>query len=334
MFIVLSPPGEYFYKISQQETGAAAVDVVVVASATQDTRNYHLWLQVAIPSLELQLKGMGIGHLDSTPNQYCVVQFTGTEGVESAKFLKVNGNTFFSVADFIHARRQIQRTEVTADGYYGIDFALKQAPFRTTSNITKMVFFMSNSERTALGSHSNITKATIKTLLKESGVIFTAVVAADMRIDSVDESGASRSAPVIALAAYDEGITVEDEFSFGTVVGRPTVSSSVSVIRDYVNLTLDLGNSVVGSLDPLILAEPTIVRSYVGAVVERSGLHALRRGDVCEQCLCGDEERVEAAGCEAEVCEVATSMNMDLCTCLVQSSPAEVSLCIVVMATF
>lgn len=298
--------------------------MVVVASATQDTRNYHLWLQVAIPSLEMQLKGMGIGHLDSTPNRYCVVQFTGTEGAESAKFVKVNGNTFFSVADFIHARRQIQRTEVTADGYHGIDFALKQAPFRTTSNITKVVFFVSNSERTALRSYSNVTKATIKTLLKENGVIFTAVVAADLRINSVDESGTARSAPVIALAAYDEGITVEDEFSFGTVIGRPTVTSSVSVIRDYVNLTLDLGNSIVGALDPLISTE-SIVRSYIGAVVERSGLHALRKEEVCEQCLCGDEEREEATGCEAEVCEVATNMNMDLCACLAQSSPAEVS---------
>lgn len=291
----------------------------MVASATQDTRNYHLWLQIAIPSLEIRLKELGIG-LDPIPNRYSVVQFTGTEGAESAKFLKVNGNTFFSMIDFIHARRQIQRTEATADGYRGIDFALKQTPFRTDSNITKMIFFLSNSERTALGSYSNVTKATIQGLLEESGVIFSAVVAADMRIEAVDGSS---SIPVIALTAHDEGITVEDGFSFTTVVGRPAVATSSAVIRDYVNLTLDLGDSVVGSLDPLIPAEPTIVQSYIGAVVDRSGLHALQQEEVCERCLCRDDEREEGEECEAEVCEV--DANVELCSCLTQRTPAEVS---------
>lgn len=297
---------------------------MVVASATRDARNYHLWLQVAIPSLEIRLKEMGIG-LDSTPNRYCVVQFTGTEGAESAKFLKVNGNTFFPMIDFIHARRQIQRTEATADGYRGIDFALKQTPFRTGSNITKMIFFLSNSERTVLGSYGNVTKATVKTLLEESGVVFTAVVAAEMGIETVDGSGTSRSTPVIALAAHDEGIAVEDDFSFTTVVGRPAVVASSAVIRDYVNLTLDLGNSVVGSLDPLIPAEPTIVQSYVGAVVDRSGIHALQREEVCERCLCGDDEHEEGVVCGAEVCEV--DANVELCLCLAQMTPAEVRKC-------
>lgn len=321
----VSGDAEYSYKISHIEYGAAAADVVVVASTTRDPRNaFNVWLQVAIPSLDRQLRDMGIG-LVSTPNRYCVVQFGVREGTDTARFLKVNGNIFFPIEDFIYARRQIHNNPApSADGYNGIDFAMNHTPFRESSNISKIVLFVSNHERTAVSSHTN---RDIASSLQAKDAVFSAVVAANMSIvDPADESvGAEHphSTRVIGLNMRDEGIATEEGFEFSLVSGRSSIVANhqAQLVREYVNLTLDYGG-VVGSLDSLIPpADDTVVESFIGAMVAKSGLHALQQEEVCERCLCGDGD--EGEECEAPVCEV--DANQELCSCLVQRSPVEVS---------
>lgn len=321
------------YRLYQHQRPVAAVDVVVVTSVARDSHEYHLWLQVAIPSLDIQLKNLGMGTTAAMPNRYAVLQFDGDLGAPATRFVRVDDAIFFPLVDFVHARRQLVRNGRVADGYQAIDFALRHAPFRTVSDVGKMVFFVGNVERVPLD--ASITKATVQSLLRERGVFFGAVVAANMSVVQETASEPPHQVPVIGLTSHNQGVNTKVGFSYATVAGPSIVASEeAGLVRDYVNMTLDYG-SAVGDLRILALHDDTVIQSFIGAMVVQSGIQSGVREEVCQQCRCEglrEEEVVDEEGgerevvCLATVCEAAT--DQELCNCLVQRSPAECSVAI------
>lgn len=315
-------PQNITYRLLQQSSGAAAMDITLVVSSTWGNRDYQRWLQIAVPYLENRLTSLGIGSNQSTQNRYCLVRFGGRGSYLSTKFLLVNDQVFFQADSFVHARRQLRRTGISADGYQALDFVLNSAPFRTQSNVSKMVLFVSNSERSVLSTHRNITRETIEALLRSNRVLFDAVVAADMTLVSTTEGSDSQRTPVVGLTGDGEGVIAGEEFSFSLLNGRAVVTSNQEgIIRDYVNLTLDVGG-FVWSLDLLATENITLIKSFLGAMITQHELHALQVEEVCERCWCVNVD--QDGRCVGEKrCEI--DVDQELCSCLLLRSPSDVS---------
>ncbi len=284
--------------------------VLIVSATTWGEIDHHTWLQVAVSQLESQLLNLGIGTGTETPNRYCLIQFGGrVRGtLSSAKFLTVNGETFFSASSFVLARRQLIRIAGRiADGYQAIDFAVKNAPFRNEAGISKMVMLVTTMGRTVLD--ASITKQSVDHLLRDSDVLFSVVVPTNMTI---------QGSPVMGLSDYSTGVRSERNGSYQFVSGESTLrSASVDVISDYVTLSLDIG----GLAWSMLLARVN-VSSFVGGLIASHSLRPVEKVDVCEKCQCAS---VMSGGVEVveKVCEVAEDQEM--CSCLDMLTMEEVS---------
>lgn len=307
--------GDYTYRFSQVPTGTAAVDVVLVVSITQGSRDHQRWLQIAVPFLEARLNQLGIGTNALTRNRYSLVQFGGSG---SSRFLTVSNQVFFPATSFVHARRQLVRQGQTADGYQAIDFAVKNAPFRTDPNVARLLVFVSNVRRSPLSTHGNLTRTIMESMLRENNILFSSVVSVNM---TVDREGGSGLIPVLGLIGRNEGVVAGNNYTYGTANGHVVTTSSVErIVDDYLNLTLDIGG-MPWSLDSLARENVTIIRSFLGAVTMEFELRGVQTEEVCERCEC--EEREEEGGCEATACEVAA--DQEVCGCLARNSAGEVS---------
>ena len=158
-------------------------------------RDHVLWLQLLVPLLESRLKQLGIGLETDAPNRYCLIQY-GNNSHLHTKFLKVADKEFFSSTTFGLARRQLVRAGHAADGYQAVDFALKHVPFRDQPDVAKFVFLVSNTRRSALPTHANLTLDVMKGLLLEKGMFFTSIIAANISIAS---SSSNTIAPRLGL---------------------------------------------------------------------------------------------------------------------------------------
>lgn len=288
---------------------------------TQDSSDYHIWLQSAVPYIDSHLKSLGVGTEEATPNRFCLVQFGGRGSYRSTRFLKVDEKIFFSSRSFHKARRQLTDTGIISDGYHAIDFALKQAPFRNESSIAKTVLFVTNSERTALGTHGHITMATTKALLRNSSISFNAIIRADMQVQSAKITAGVSSTQmheVMGLSSYSKGLVVETNYSYSTISGSATFTSNKgSIVRDYVNMTLESGG-LLWSLNLFMQRNETVIKSFVGAMLQEHGVQGRQQKEVCERCRCEGE-----GACLEMLCDVPA--DQQLCSCLANQSPSEVS---------
>lgn len=303
--------------MTQHISGARAVDVVLIVSAAHTLKDYHSWLQITVPYLDVKLRALNIGIERLSPNRYAVVQFGGRGIYSMARFLTVGGKIFFPSSSFGDARRQLQRRGVAADGYHAIEYALRNAPFRNDSGIAKMMLLVANKGRNNLVTRSDLTKGNISRLLKDNDILFHALVATSLSVTTP-----TGNISVFGVSGYNKGIVPGRNGTHNIVVGKAVPSSSAyssRLFRDYVTLALDSGG-VACSLDQLIQENVTVLGSFLGVVTTGYSLHSLRKVDVCEKCRCAG---VGGTKCGPMACEVAT--NQSLCACLVQHSLAHVS---------
>ena len=307
----------FTYKMTQHISKAKAVDMVLVISAVFSSSNYHLWLQTAVPFLEIKLKSLNIGVEPSTPNRYAVVQFGVRGSSSSSKYINISGNYFFTSDSFVTARRQLQMDGLNGDGYQAIEYALQNAPFRNKSGIAKMILLVAISERSTLITQSGLTKGDISRLLRVNNILFDATVGGSL---SITTSTANIS--VLGLSGYRKGIVPGSNGTHKIITGEviPAIdTNSRGLFHDYVTLALDSGG-VACSLDQLVPRNDTVINSFVGLLVSGHSLHALSQVEVCEKCQCSDEG---GKNCMDMSCEVATDQS--LCSCLVHHSLAYVS---------
>ncbi len=300
--------------------------MALVVSVTQDTLDYHRWLQIAIPYIESHLRALGIGIEPGSLNRYCLIRFGGRGSYLSTRFIKIDNQIFFPAESFFEARRQLRHIGATADGYQAIDFALRHIPFRNESSVTKMVIFVGNSERTPLSTHSHITMDTIESLLRNSSVLFNAILRADMSVlTTVVVAGATSTLTnrVLGLASHERGFLVGGNYSYSAITGKSVVTSNKrNLVRDFANLTLASGG-LLWSLNMLLRENVTIIESFVGAMLSEQDLHAIQEKEVCERCWCKEGEGQQ--GCEEGEMECEVPTDQSLCSCLVARSPSEVS---------
>ena len=314
---------DYTHRIANITRGASAVDVCLIISAAQTMRLHQRWLQIAVPQLEQQLVGMGIGNETEKPNRYCVVQFGGRGEQLRGHFLYVNGNEFFPSTSFVTARRQLKRSGDIADGYEATEFALNNAPFRNDSTVKKILFVVTNMGRSVLATKANLTKNVLLNMLLKKDVIFDTIVAADFTLQS-----SSTIETVIGVSGYNTSSVVRPSGGYEFIHGAVTLTSNEGqTVNDYVTLSLAAGSSS-WSIDHLADEVTDVVQSFVRSFVAAHGLESLRMVEVCQRCLCAARGSVAEGGgggmesCETLVCD--EHLDQQLCRCLVTRAPSEV----------
>lgn len=322
----------FHHKVVEKTSGSAAVDVVLIVSATEGQIDHQRWLQIAVPILESRLTSLGIGLEEDTPNRYALVQFGGRGLLLKAQFLRVSGEVFFPASSFVSARRQLNRGGTVADSYQAINFAMRNSPFRNETNITRLAILVTNKDRHILPDHQNITELTLNDLLNKSGVLFDVIVSANL---SIRASAQSLATAVLGLTSRNKGILVtagdHNNGTYQFITGEAMAGGRGSVVDDHVNFALDVGGQV-WSLGMLAGENVTVLESTIAGMMAGHELEQVTVREECERCWCGgdhDNEGEERGGgggereeCEDEMCEVAEDQEM--CSCLVNLSPSEV----------
>lgn len=295
------------------------MDVCLIISAAMSMRSHQRWLQIAVPQLERQLVGMGIGNGTEKPNRYCAVQFGGRGADLRGQFILVNGNKFFPATSFVTARRRLKRNGDIADGYEATEFTLNNAPFRNDTTVKKVLFLVSNMGRSVLATKANLTREVLLSMLREKEVFLDTIVSADF---GVIRQGSSVAETSLGLNGFNKGTVVRPDGEYDFVNGIVTHSSSEGqTIDDYVTLSLSAGSSS-WSIKTLADEDPNVITSFVKSFIASHQLQSLRTVEVCQECSCADSGRESVESCENLECGVHSDQN--LCRCLVTRTPLEV----------
>ena len=305
------PLGQTIYRTATILNGSKAVDICFVVSAARSMTGAQRWLQIAVPIIEDQLKQAGVGNESSGRNRYCLVQFGGRGQSLTAKFLPVDGQTFFPSNTFVRARRQLSRRGDVADGYEALEFTARNAPFRRDKLVAKILILVTNMGRSVLSTKTNLTRESVYQVLHSEHVILDTVISATMELN-----GTARE-KVLGLNKLEKAIVVRPDGNFQFVNGNVLFTSSAGqTIHDYVALSLQMGG-LSFPINLLAEEDPYVLMSFGKAFIAAHKLTALRRVHICQQCTCkqkGEDTKLE--------CEQAT--NQELCNCLANGSAIEV----------
>lgn len=323
MSFILSCVGNITYQIVDSYQGVDALDLCLLVSGANSMSGKHIWLQRIVPLLEAHLTANDIGSTATLPNRYCLVLFGGKGRALRAHFLTASNRIFFSSSDFVLARRKLQKKGDVADGYEAVQFTLNNAPFRESSTpsgkVAKALLLVTDMGRTTLASSSNLTRDHILSVLSGHGVALNTAVDASF---SVGSSGRT----VLGLHEEHTVSILDSEGSTYNVITSRTVTYSSqqgNTVHDYVTLAMASGGSA-WPLSLLSKANLTVLSTFVKAFTTQNHIEKTSTVKVCEECECVQVGR--AAGCVRRECVEASDQEM--CRCLVNGPPTEVSECV------
>ena len=298
--------GESLFHSSQIMRGTEAVDLCLVISTVSSMSNSQLWLQIAVPVLDGHLLTLGIGNGDLR-NRYCLVTFGGNS---ATKFIRVNGETFFSYNQFFLARRQLSRSSgTTCDGYEAINFTISNAPFREHPNVAKVIVLVTDSDRTRPSTRSDLTRDVMLQTLYTRHIALDTVVSISLQLSEQRES------TVLGFHGYRKASILRPDGGYEMSQNQSVrfTYAMGQTISDYVALSLALESSSwpLGLLDN---EDYNTILSFANAFANAHGLFPALPVEVCEECRCGVEATLS---CEQPV-------DQELCRCLINQTHSQV----------
>ncbi|CAI8014739.1 hypothetical protein GBAR_LOCUS9196 [Geodia barretti] len=297
--------GESLFHSSQIMRGTEAVDLCLVISTVSSMSNSQLWLQIAVPVLDGHLLTLGIGNGDLR-NRYCLVTFGGNS---ATKFIRVNGETFFSYNQFFLARRQLSRSSgTTCDGYEAINFTISNAPFREHPNVAKVIVLVTDSDRTRPSTRSDLTRDVMLQTLYTRHIALDTVVSISLQLSEQRES------TVLGFHGYRKASILRPDGGYEMSQNQSVrfTYAMGQTISDYVALSLALESSSwpLGLLDN---EDYNTILSFANAFANAHGLFPALPVEVCEECRCGVEATLS---CEQPV-------DQELCRCLINQTHSQ-----------
>ena len=273
------------------------------------------WTQTAVPYLEQKLRATGIGS-GEYQNQYCLTMFGSRGRFLKAQFLKVENETFFPADKFSTARRQLRRNGDVADGYQAVEFTALNAPFREDPNIAKVIVLVTDMGRTVLAASANLTREVLSDVLHERGLVFDAIISADIKISDTPQSTRATNT-VLGIHSFNSALVLRDNGGFDTVQGNLYFTRSAgNTIYDYVALTFAM-DSCTWPLQILSEGNGNTFKSFAAAFVDAHHFIPLQTFPVCEKCVCLQEGHSATLDCRQP-------LNQELCYCLINGTALEV----------
>jgi hypothetical protein len=274
------------------------------------------WTQKAVHYLEQKLKAAGIGN-GEYHNRYCLTMFGSRGDFLTARFLLVKNEIFFPEGGFRTARKQLKRNGDIADGYQAVEFTALNAPFREDPNIAKAIVLVTDMGRSVLAAKANLTREVMSDVLRERGLIFDAIVSADIKISDTPQSTRVTNT-VLGVHSSDSAVVLRDNGGFDTVYGNLFFTSSQgNTIHDYVTLTLAM-DGCTWPLQLLSGENVNTLKSFAAAFVDVHRLTPVQTFPVCEKCVCLQEGQSATLNCRQP-------LNQELCNCLINGSAVECS---------
>ncbi len=279
------------------------MDVCILVSGQPSMASNHIWLQTLVALLEDNLSS-----LELQSNRYCLMQFGGTQGSPTNRFLPNADKMFFPASDFVLARRRLSQREEIADGYAAIQYALRNVEFREDPRVGKIFLLVTDSERS---NSSVVDKQSLLNNLENHELSLNIIVDLTFSMSGVT-----------VLGLHDGGTTVStltdngEDYNLVDTSNVGVVSSHGNMVDDYVSLATDSGGSV-WSLPFLSQSNLTAQITFVKALVTENDI--LKTVTVCEECRC-----VEMNG-ECALGDCVEPTDQETCQCLAQRPAAEVS---------
>jgi VCBS repeat-containing protein len=243
-------------------------DVIVVIDESGSMRQQQIFTETMIPQLEAALLAAGVGSGTAGGNQYGLVGFGGggagsPHSTGHAHPLGSSGQLWGTATEYVVAAGTLVTQSGSADGYYGIDYALQNYNFRP--NAAKFMILVTDTFRESFGGVplSPVTYAGLLTQLTAAGVTLETIVDARFR----DGTGTNALAVDYAGTAY----LADGSGGYTTATGGVVLASTVKT--QYVDLGFATGG-ISGDINQIAVGGNTTAsfsQAMIASIVAQTG---------------------------------------------------------------
>jgi hypothetical protein len=243
-------------------------DVIVVIDESGSMLQQQIFTETMIPQLEAALVAAGVGSGSAGGNQYGLVGFGGgsagsPHSMGHAHPLGSGGQLWGTATEYVVAAGTLVTQSGSADGYYGIDYALQNYSFRP--NAAKFMILVTDTFRESFGGVplSPATYASLLTQLTAAGVTLETIVDARFR----DGTGTNALAVDYAGTAY----LADGSGGYTTSAGGVVLASTVKT--QYVDLGFATGG-ISGDINQIAVGGNTTAsfsQAMITSIVAQTG---------------------------------------------------------------
>ena len=279
---------DFFYNASSSESLAkdyACIVTLIDESGTMSGE--HSWVPNAIEELEKLLVAEGVGTRRS--NVYAIVGF-GVPDV-SARVVQLNGDTWIPASRYREATGQLKTDGDTEDGYYAIDFAIRNLPF--PDSCARNYILVTDERRAESPQGASLTHDRVLTALQDKEIVTNVIINVGLVV--VTDDGFDSDA--FGVDYLGNAFSVGRGGNFIQSTGDVSVRSDLAFcnsFRDYGDLGLRT-NGAVWDLETLRQGAVSTQYSdaFTKAFTEVKSREIIVTSQQCQRCECEDDETGE-----------------------------------------
>ena len=248
----------------------------------------HKWLPSMVKRLEQELKSHGVGNSTDLPNRYMLVGYGSTGEWESGQphlYNTSSGDTLFSADDFDEVSKQLFADPHGGleDGYLAIDYAIAEhKTLRRQGRVAINLILVSDEDRDDIEPELNLTRRSIKVLLKQNHVVLNVIVDNEFGEWVTSERTVERT--VVGVDSSKTGYWSKGDGGYGTVQNARVGRGYQSTRRQYATLALEL-HGAAWNINHLRQGG-AVSAAFTKAFTDVKTSEISRHLEICDRCTC------------------------------------------------